>query len=461
MPAQTPLPTIAQFVKAAGDALHGEIDPNLDARSGSIYNDIAGPMAVLLSREADRDADLFKNIYFASAVGDALTAKGLAMFHVPRYLSTYGQGACSFKRSSAVAGNGTLLQGTRIQVNNATPTVYHISTDTLVIGTSAANVPIQATVLGTGQAVTGASSLTLLDPCYDPLWAPVSLTCADGTDFEPAADYRARCLSTTLNARNGYLPEMMQVCQNAGAANVVGFPSYYGLAQGDFIDDFGLNAIYIGDASYSSPPSLVNACAVALDGARMGGADLWVGGFNNLPLTINALVRLRDTPSKCPLVSIRRAICQALLGYFGPSDAGFTWKARGLSASMTASSSYIQSAGVPLEWTPLTMYGVGDLIFNIQYILFHAPRVQTYQCVSAGQSGALAPAWPPFASIPGTTVQDSSAEWEVVTPSSLGVYAGGNIQTADPTLSPTVWAATLNRYTLAGRGINLFFSGPI
>ena len=73
MPSTKPLPTINRLVRAASAAVTGERDPNADTRSGSLYNHTVGPTAILFAREADRDEDLFQDIYFNNASGDQLT----------------------------------------------------------------------------------------------------------------------------------------------------------------------------------------------------------------------------------------------------------------------------------------------------------------------------------------------------------------------------------------------------
>lgn len=386
MPSTQVLPTISDLLTIAGKAVRGESDGYADVRRGSLYDHATGPMAILFSREADRDRDLFADTYFHDATGDALTVLVEGRYGTSRVLSSAGVGTCRFARGSASAGAGTFLQGTRIGFG--TPQIlFEVAADTLAGATDvSATVPIRASVMGSGVTLQGVSGLTLLDPVYDPLWQPVTLSCAPGTDFEPADVYRARSLQERLAARNGYLPRLVQVCQAQGATYVVAFPSQYGLTNDadGFDDDAGVNAIYVGDANFQSTAALIQACDIALDSARVLGADLWVGGIQRSNLYVQAVVNLVDDPGRLDLVPIRRACSQALLSYFASTSSGYTFKRDALTGA-------IKSAH---------------------------PAVQ----------------------------QIAQGAW--VSPA------------ADVTLAPTNWPATLTRYVLSPRYINLTFVGP-
>ena len=450
MPSSLPLPTIAQLVTAASNAETGERNVNADTRSGSLYNHTVGPMAVLFSREADRDQSLFEDIYFNSATGDALTNLVQQRYQIPRILDSYGQGTCIFTRPTAGGGAGSFLRGTRIQVPGTPASIYEVSSDTPVLaGALSATIPMQATVLGTGNAINASGGLTLLDPIYDNTWVPTQIVCADGTDYEDAAAYRARVLQIRLDQEVGYLPQMVLACQAAGAAYVIAFPSYFGLSATNFTGDFGLNALYVADANYQTLPGLSTACETSLEAWRVLGADLWVGGVVNVPLTVNFLVSLVDVPVNLPLQSISRLCAQALLATFGPTQGGFTYSAAQLRGAVTNASPYIQTAAVPRVWAASTVYSLGDLVFA-------GGAVQ--QCIESGESGIAIPA---FTSAIGNTLFDGATEWECVAYPSVGIFAGGALQTVDPTLSPTNWPASLNRYTLGMGNINFTFVGPL
>jgi len=347
MPSAQPLPTIDDFVNAGHDALRGECDTYGDKVSGSLYDHTAGPTAILFSREVQNDQDLFKDIYFQDASSDALSNLVLLRWNIPRILSTAGTGTCLFRRTSAAAGAGTLWTGSRIQVPGApAPSVYAVSSDTVASASATTlTVPIQASVFGKGSAIAAISGgLQLLDPLYDPLWQPYALYCGDGTDYEAASDFRSRVQLAQLIGRNGYIPKIVQTCQAQGAQFVLCFASNYGLDNTDsgFANDFGLNAVYVGDANFQSTPTMIQNCAVALDSVRVLGADLWVGGFVQSPLFVQAVVALIDQPSKLETVVIQRNLTQALINYFAGTSSGYTIKRDALESAMRAAHPAVQ-----------------------------------------------------------------------------------------------------------------------
>jgi hypothetical protein len=354
MPSAQPLPTIDDFVTAANKSLIGERDRYGDKHSGGIYNNAIGPMAILFAREADRDKDSFRAIYLDGADGNDLTTRVQTMWGIPRILDTFGTGSCYFTRTSGAAGNGTFYNGTRITVFGTPAIEYTVASDTTVAGTYA-TVPIRAVLTGKGSAVNVTGGLQLEDPVYDPLWLPQQLVCSDGTNFEHAKAYVARARALRLNQRNGYLPQITQVCKNAGASYVVAFPSQWGLASTDFVDDYGLNALYVADGNYQSSAALVNACTVALDSARVLGADLWVGGIVQTPITVTETVTLIDAPGKLPLVPIRLAVVKALLSYFQPTAAGYLYKLNAMAGIQQKAHPAVQTVTFTLPSTEPTL----------------------------------------------------------------------------------------------------------
>jgi hypothetical protein len=430
MPSAQPLPTIDDHIAVAENALLGERDRYGDTRRGAIYDHASGPTAILFARQADRDLDSFRAIYFDDADGTALTTYVQGRFpDVPRVLDTYGTGYAVLQRPNATAGADTFFSGARISIPGSPPSVYVVSADTTVAASAlSVTVPIRADVRGTGTAISvQGGTFTLMDVATDPTWTPVSVFCSNGTDFEPANEYRARARAATLDARNGYLPELVTTCMDAGAAYVMAFPSHYGLSANVFTDDdlpasqqvtvtvpgsgpalivfsgahgkipgdyitlsgqtaepqlnatfpvivisptvlgitvtpalpiynafvctmsnsgggdYGSNALYVADKNFASTPALVNACQVALEGARVLGADLWVGGIVASPLSIVATLNLIDDPSRLQTVAVKRAAAQALLAYFGPSDGGYVYKIAAMQGAVIASHPAIQS----------------------------------------------------------------------------------------------------------------------
>ena len=456
MPSTQPLPTIPQLLRAGRAALQGERDLYGDARDGSLYDHATGPMAILCSREADRDKTLFDSIYFANAEGKALTTliqQRYASLGIVRILDAAGQGACTFTRPTDGGGATLFPQGTRVRVPGTPPGIYQVAADTTTSAAALrAVIPIENTQIGETTPVQTSTGLALLDPISDLTWVPQQLQCGSGTVFEPAPAFRARALAAKAAARNGYLSNMIAACQAAGAAYVLAFESDYGLPLDDFDDDFGLNSLYVADSNYESSPALVNACGVALEPWRVGGADLWVGGMATTPLTVTMLVALRVNPSQAPIATIRRACLMAVLGAFGATLTGFTYSQAALTGAAHGASPYVQLAALPSLWAAETAYAVGSLVVP------SPANGQAYQCSAAGESGLGQPLFPAAA---GATVADGSLVWTCLGIPGVGVYAGGTIQTTDPTYAQGSFPAAIPRYTLTQAAVQFVFTGPI
>lgn len=423
MPSPQPLPTIGDHLTAAQRALIGSRDRYGDARRGSMHEHTAGPMAVILSREADRDSDAFRAIYIDDADGKDLTRDVDGRLGVERVLDTYGEGTAHLVRPNGSGGAGKFFEGTRIRVAGSPPVYYEVAQDTAAGATALSlQVPIRATVIGSGTALATQTGLSFEDIVYDAAWSPVSLQCEDGTDFEDAATYRARARQETLDERFGYLTRLVQACKDAGAAYVVPFASHegldpntftesdvspvfvsvssftspttviypapHGLADGEYVQlfgaaplqlngvfevavaspriveinvtlpanqffsarvtstgrgDYGLNALYVADQNFASSDALVNACRVAVEGARVLGADLWVGGMTQQSIALVATLNLVDDPSRLATIPIKRAAAAAALAYFGPTQSGYIYKLTAIGGAIVASHPAIQA----------------------------------------------------------------------------------------------------------------------
>lgn len=358
MPSTRPVPTVRDFLLAGRQAVVGFVDDYADTRSGSMYDHMSGPYATLQARQALADRDKFRAIYINSAQGDDLTRIVTARLGVPRVLGNYGTGILSLQRPSDAGGGGTFWRATRYQVAGNPPGIYEVASDTPVSATAlTANIPIQATVTGAGTAITAATALSTLDPVWDASWQPVSLTCAAGTEYEDAATYVARARQQLLQNRNGYLPKLQAACALVGATTAIGFASSAGLAAGDLGNDYGLSALYVGTAGYSSSPSLIATARLAIESCRVLGAELWIGGIAQSTAQVTAVVNLIDDPGNLPEIVISRACLQAALAYFPTYDI----KIQALESAIAKSSPYIQSVTLS---SPSVEVSVPSLVFS-------------------------------------------------------------------------------------------------
>ncbi len=234
MPATEALPTLAELLAAHGDGIRGLDDPTADTRRGAIYDHWAGAGALLFAREATRDRDLFRAVYFDTADGAKLREIARRRFGVEPTVATFGEGAAALARDTTLAAEGTVFAGTRISVirPGVEPITYAVTSDT--VAASAARdlvVRVRALRRGSGVALRTSAApgvvLRVDDPLWDATWRMTSLECADGTDAESGSALRARARQARLDARKGYGKAITDACVAEGAAHVALFTSSY------------------------------------------------------------------------------------------------------------------------------------------------------------------------------------------------------------------------------------------
>jgi hypothetical protein len=340
MPSPLQLPTIDELVAAFHAGVHARRDKRADGRAGSAYDYVAGVSAILWSRQAQRDADLFRAIYFDDAEAEDLTFRAKKLFGIDRTLDAFGEGHAMLARPTTTAGEGTIWTGTRFRVarGSADSVAYAASRDVPVQATDRyALVPIRATRTGGGVAVHASGGAFVDDTLWDTGWAVHSLRCEEGTRFEPAHAFRARVRAQRLAERVGYDPRILQACQEAGAAHVALFRSDYGG------DDHGLNVCYVGDAGYSGSVDLVRKVTVALESVRVCGADLPVRPLTAGSLTVRAVVSLWDSPAYFHLADLDLTLRSALLTAFAGTSEGFAYQRDALAGALARVTDAIQS----------------------------------------------------------------------------------------------------------------------
>lgn len=342
MPSQFAEPTLEDFLRVGRAAIPARADRYGDTREGSIYDHFIGLGAVLWSRQARRDTDLFRAIYLDGADGDALTTLLADRYGFTRRTDTAGEGTAAFTRAAATAGEGTVWAGTRILVGSATtePRGFVVTTDTPVAATDLdVTVPVRDEKAGSAAFVlsTGLTA-TIDDPLWDATWTVDALRCAAGTRFESAADARARLRDDRRAARAGFPAAILQACRDAGAATAVAFPSDYGGSA----YDHGLNLVYVGDEGFQGSQALVNAVMVALDGWRVLGDNLQVRALARTSLPITARVYLWDSPTKFNQTDVRRALVGAIVAYFDGRSNGFAYQRDAIAGAMMRASQAVQ-----------------------------------------------------------------------------------------------------------------------
>ncbi len=203
--------------------------------------------------------------------------------------------------------------------------------------------PIEATKSGPQESINISSTTSIRpiieDPLWDNSWRIDSLHCDPGTDFEPAADYRARIRQSRKDSRKGYQKAIIRACTDVGAANVALFESNYA---GDAFD-YGINYCYVGDVSFTSTPALIKACKIALENVRVLGVDIQVLGMQASALSVNAIVHLWQDPGQFDLRNLDSALHSALVNYFTGTTAGFGYRLDAMAGAMMDLTDSIQA----------------------------------------------------------------------------------------------------------------------
>lgn len=320
-------PTIKELITIAGKAVRGGADKTADFITGSDYDALNGPNAIIWSRQGQRDTDLFNDVNFNTAEGAALTRMGEKRYGIKRILDTRGQGTVRLARDAAGIAE-TIWAGTRIYAPGPIAKFYRTKKDTAVLASATyVDLDIEAVELGTGSAIELGSKLAKLgDVLKDPSWFVASLSCADGTTFERADEYRERIRLARRASRVGQTAKIIEVCKEAGAGSVALFRSdYAGEAY-----DHGLNVAYVGDLGNVGTPDLVKACTLALAKARVLGDHLQVLPMARATLDVDATVYLYASPALFDLTRLERIHHSVVRQYLNGTSGSFTYSLDGI-----------------------------------------------------------------------------------------------------------------------------------
>lgn len=339
MPSPSPLPTLSELL----DAFHAETAmrralrqlPPADTHEGSLYDHLAGPGALVLSRVAERDRHEFRSNYFATAEGDRLDEIVVQRYGRARILDTRGIGTARIRRPTAAGGVGTIFEGTRIfvSVGRGDPARYlRVRSDVTAGGstTEIAELPVEAEIPGPDGAIEGEISdfaaLRFDDPLWDNTWQVLSVRCEPGTLRERDPDYRAAVKQERKDRRPGIPLFIERTCRAAGAEIVALFAGNY---LGDAADH-GLNRVYVASASGDSTPELLESCRLAMPGAAMAGSSVQVLGMSTQDLQVDVSLKLRDEPDNLGVDAARAEATAAVLEYFRSAEHPYVWSFSGI-----------------------------------------------------------------------------------------------------------------------------------
>lgn len=346
MPSIYAEPTVQELLDAFEDGVRATKDRYVDAREGAIYQHWSGVAAILWSRNARRDTDLWRAIYLDSAEATDLTNLLADRYEFDRIADTYGTGTARLSRESVAAADGTIWTGTRILIGSSThePRRYVVLEDADVGATDTiANITVRAEKPGVGCAILFSSGDELTarvdDPLWDTTWTVEHLECADGTSFEPASAARARFRTERRAARAGFVTAIAQACKDAGAAYALLFPSDYA---GDD-EDVGLNLAYVGDAGHQGDAALVRAVTIALERWRVLGDNLQVRPLGRTNLIVRANIYLWTSPTRVDQDTVQKLLKGATLAYFDGASAGYSYNRDALAGALMKVCPYVQS----------------------------------------------------------------------------------------------------------------------
>lgn len=323
----TPEPTVKELLDIAGKAVRGQVEKNADFIRGSDYEALIGPTAIVWSREARRDTDLFNAVNFNTASGDDLTDMAFKRYGKQRVLDTNGSGTAVLARPAAGVAE-TFWLGTRIMVPGAPAKFYRVKTQKSAAASALkVEVEIEALEPGPGVAIDVGSGVARLDDVLsDPSWYVESLKCLDGTRFERAEDFRERIRRERLDSRVGQVKAIIETCKAAGAVNGIAFRSNYA---GEAYDH-GLNVVYVGDLGYVGSADLVRACSLALEKTRVLGDHLQVLPMARVELDISADIYLYDAPALFDMTRIKRLHHAGIVQYLNGASGQFAFSLAGI-----------------------------------------------------------------------------------------------------------------------------------
>lgn len=349
MPSREPVPSVANFVKAGGDAILGSRDKDASVRSGGAYDLIVGHSGVIWSRQAFRDKQLFANNYIDSARGADLDRLVESYFSVSRIQDDWGYGQAIVARPSVAAGAGTLYAGTRIRLHYPPnqPTFYVVRTNVLVGANDlTAVLPVRSDKTGKGVSANAiAPNLSFTDELYDNTFSAVTLVCQDGVVGEKDDEYLARARTSRRDMRPGLIRSILEACHDAGATNVVAMKPG---AFGDALND-GFARLYVGDSNYQSTEALKKAIAIALESVRNIGVDIQLMDMTQVSCIASADVTLVDDPGKINTTGILGSITRTISDYFLGNSEWWKYDKSALVSSVLQSHPDVQNVNFALR----------------------------------------------------------------------------------------------------------------
>lgn len=377
----TPEPTIQELLDVASKAVIGS-DKVADYSRGADYEALSGPNAILWSRQAQRDTDLFRSVRFNDASGEELRRLVKKRYSIDRVEATRGTGQAVLTRPSTAAGAGTIWQGTRIKLSSgptSEPRFYRVRANTDVVAASLSTpVNIEAVDLGSGTKATASSGLSIEDSLWDSTWTVQTLVCVDGSDREADTELQARVRRERIESRVGHPVAIIKACKAAGASQVAAFRSDFG----GLAIDYGLNFVYVGDLSYSGTENLVRSCTAALHSVRVAGDQLQVRMMTRTSVIVDVDIILRDSPAVIAVSRLEPIHRRAIIQYFDGANGRFSYSLAGLEAAIARPTPDVQQVNLVTPAADVGVLVAGQFPSSLNryytedssiFIRYHAP----------------------------------------------------------------------------------------
>ena len=349
MPAKTAPPTIEDYRQAfRGGVLSKREDADL-FNSGSSYDVFGGWAAQGFYRLSTRARGNFRNIYFDSAEGVALSDRVALLYPdvAPAPVESAGLGYVLLARPTAGGGGDFIYEGTRFSVSTAGGISYYLTAETVYVDPTAVTVelPIYAEQTGTGQSI-DAQYAVIESSVYDATFHVIRIVCADGTDGMKASAYRAQVRVEHIANRPGYIADIEEKLRAAGADQIEFFASdYFGEDE-----DHGLNRIFVSDVSYTTTAALLLACRLALFDCGMWGAATQVLPLQRQSVKLTATVKLWAIHATRSRDGLETDIRDRLVEYISSNP--YTWDLNSASGHARQTSNDIETLAVTANVTP-------------------------------------------------------------------------------------------------------------
>jgi hypothetical protein len=124
--------------------------------------------------------------------------------------------------------------------------------------------------------------------------------------------------------------------------------------------DNGLSFVYVGDAGGVGTDTLVRLCILALESARVSGADLQVRPMAPSPLQVRAMVTLWDDPNSFNLSELTSGVTAALVGAIASRASAYAYDLDALAGACAEVSDSITAVDFQTPTASVTVATLGN-----------------------------------------------------------------------------------------------------